>query len=97
LNPTANLNITTNDRQDFYDLATECEKQQRMGCDHQCRICALNIELYANDLKQAGMIKTIAALDMIKEDNYATQQMWTGIGYIVIFGIILGAIYSCIH
>jgi hypothetical protein len=97
MNPTANLNILSDNRQDFYDLATECEKAQRNGCDHMCRQCAFNIELYANDLKQAGMIKTIAALDVRKEEDYETQKMWTSIGFLIIAAVAAIIVYSCVH
>jgi len=67
--------LTNNQKsQEFYRLAYKCIEQQSTGqCDNKCVVCALNINLYVDDPRDATLIKTSAQIDYTNLQYYKKQ------------------------
>ena len=86
---------------ELYQLAYQCHELKRKGCRGYCGNCQLNVSLYADDSREAVLIKTNAAIDNEKNTKFDREQDYAyygqgivGLG-IIIFIII--SIQSCMH
>jgi hypothetical protein len=81
-------NVLSNEQRaaDLYRIAYECAEKKTQGCNGYCGNCPLNVSLYAEDAREAVLIKTTAAMDSERVNaNQSSRQIfgWTIIGLLV--------------
>jgi bacterioferritin-associated ferredoxin len=53
---------------EYYRIAYKCaEVKSTKGCDSNCAACVLNVHLYVDDVRDATLIKTSAALNYVRD------------------------------
>jgi len=59
---------------EFYRIAYECAESKAEGmCGGECAACTLNVHLYMDDIKDATLIKTSAAVDYLRKQKAMKQ------------------------
>lgn len=81
---------------EYYRLAFQCEKnRQQYGCN-ACDICQFNVALYVDDIREITLLKTTAAIDVHKHNEYKSQQNVAEITKLVLLlGIIVFFAIKC--
>jgi hypothetical protein len=81
---------------DLYHIALYCEEQKQRGCVGNCGMCQYNVALLASSFKDAAIIRTTAAVDANKIQEYKKNKDNTSLALILmICGAIFGIIKAC--
>jgi hypothetical protein len=81
---------------ELYRLAYVCEQMKAKGCGGFCANCQFNVSLYADNSREAVLIKTSASIDYNKRAEYQKKQDDKGLIYLGIFlAIVTFIIVQC--
>jgi hypothetical protein len=94
----------TNDQRskEYYRIAYQCaEIKHTTGCNDKCNVCPLNVHLYVDDVRDATLIKTSAALDYGKATVTAVQlqkiNKWNTLGQWIKILLYAGLLFVVVY